>query len=423
MMSISSMLAAAATTAFDVDAATRAYLAMVEGPARARSDAYFEGGYWLLLWGTLLSIAVNWALLHFGWSARWSAWAQRRTRRPALRTMLYALPYILATTLILLPWSLYTGFFREHQYGMSNLSLGAWASEQTIDLVITLVVGALILAAIFAVIRRFPRSWWLWGTGVTSAFLTLGILISPVFIAPLFNTYTPMPDSTLRTEIIAMAKAQGIPANDVFVFDASRQTDRISANVSGLGPTIRISLNDNLLGRTSPPEVKAVMGHEMGHYVLGHVQELLVVTTLIFLAIFLLLWWLSPRILARYGARWGVREVGDPAVLPLFAILMGLATLLATPLTNSLTRLNEIEADRFGLEAAREPDGFATVAMRLSEYRKLEPHPLEEAIFFTHPSGYNRALMSMQWKARHLSELPPEKRAMARPAPLPVKTP
>jgi STE24 endopeptidase len=232
-----------------------------------------------------------------------------------------------------------------------------------------------------------------------------------------------MPDSPLRTEIIAVAKAQDIPANDVFVFDASRQTDRISANVSGLGPTIRISLNDNLLNRTSPEEVKAVMGHEMGHYVLGHVQELLVFTTLIFLAIFLLLWWLSPRILARYGARWGVREVGDPAVLPLFAIIMGLAMLLATPLTNSLTRLNEIEADRFGLDAAREPDGFATVAMRLSEYRKLEPHPLEEAIFFTHPSGYNRARMSMEWKARHLSELPPGKRAMARPAPLPVKTP
>ena len=420
-MTISSMLAGAAA-AFDVDAATRAYLAMVQGPARARSDAYFEGGYWLLLWGALLTVAVNWALLHFGWSARWSAWAGRIARRPALRTMLYALPYIATTSLLVMPWTIYTRFFREHQYGMSNLSFGAWAAEQFIDLAITLVVGALILAAIFAVIRRFPRSWWLWGTGVTTAFLTLGILISPVFIAPLFNTYKPMPDSPLRTEIIAMAKAQGIPANDVFVFDASRQTDRISANVSGLGPTIRISLNDNLLNRTGPEEVKAVMGHEMGHYVLGHGQELLLFTSLIFLGVFLLLWWLSPLVLARYGARWGVRQVSDPAVLPLFAIIMSLAMLFATPLTNSLTRWNEIEADRFGLDAAREPDGFAKVAMRLSEYRKLEPHPLEEAIFFTHPSGENRARMSMEWKAKHLTELAAEDRVIKRPAPLPVKT-
>lgn len=128
MMTISSMLAAAAT-GFDVDAATRAYLALVQGPARARSDAYFEGGYWLPLWGTLLAVVVSWIMLRFGWSARWSAWAGRKTRRRSLRTMLYALPYILATTLILLPWSFYTEFVREHQYGMSNQSIAAWGGE------------------------------------------------------------------------------------------------------------------------------------------------------------------------------------------------------------------------------------------------------------------------------------------------------
>jgi STE24 endopeptidase len=127
--------------------------------------------------------------------------------------------------------------------------------------------------------------------------------------------------------------------------------------------------------------------------------------------------------LARYGSGWGVKDVADPASLPLLVALASLFFLLATPLSRSLTRWNEIEADRFGLDAAREPDGFATVAMRLSEYRKLEPGPLEEAIFFTHPSGYNRARRAMEWKARHLAELPPEERPMARPAPLPVKQP
>jgi STE24 endopeptidase len=419
-MDISSLAAAGS---FDVEAATRAYLTMVQGAARARSDAYFEGGYWLLLWGTLLTLAVNWALLRFGWSARWSGWAARRTRRAWLRPMLYALPYILATTLILLPWSIYTGFMREHAYGMSNQSFAAWSTEQAIGLVVSLVAGALVLGAIYAVIRRSPKRWWLWGTGVAAAFLAFGALISPVFIAPLFNTYTPMAEGPLKQEILAMAKAQKVPANDVYVFDASRQTDRISANVSGLGPTIRISLNDNLLNRTSPAEVKAVMGHELGHYVLNHVLELLVAMTAIFLALFLFLWWAAPRLLVRYGSGWGVKDVADPASLPLLVALASLFFLLATPLSRSLTRWNEIEADRFGLDAAREPDGFATVAMRLSEYRKLEPGPLEEAIFFTHPSGYNRARRAMEWKARHLAELPPEERAMARPAPLPVKQP
>lgn len=420
---ISALTAAASAGAFDVEAATRAYLAMVQGPARARSDAYFEGGYWLLLWGTLLSVAVNYALLRFGWSARWSAWAGRRTRRAWLRPMLYALPYILVTSLLLLPWTVYTSFIREHDYGMSNQSLGAWVTDHTIALALSLVMGALAFAAFYAVIRRAPRSWWLWGTGVAVAFIAFGALISPVFVAPLFNTYQPMAEGPLRDQILAMAKAHDVPANDVFVFDASRQTDRISANVSGLGPTIRISLNDNLLNRTSPEEIKAVMGHELGHYVLNHVVESIVALTLIFLALFFLLWWSAPRLLARNGTRWGVREVSDPASLPLLAIIGSLALFVLTPVTNSITRWNEIEADRFGLDTAREPDGFATVAMRLSEYRKLEPHPLEEAIFFTHPSGAHRARMAMEWKARHLAELPPEKRAMTRPAPLPAKKP
>jgi STE24 endopeptidase len=421
-MSFSSTLVAAAT-AFDVDAATRAYLAMVQGPVRARSDAYFEGGYWLLLWGTLLGVALNWALLHFGWSARWSAWAARRTRRPSLRTMLYALPYILTTTLIGLPWSIYTGFVREHQYGMSHQSFGAWGSEQLTGLLLSLVVGALALAAIYAVIRRAPRSWWLWGTGVALAFLTFGALIAPVFVSPLFNTYKPMAESPLRQQILAMAKAHDVPADNVYVFDASKQTDRISANVSGLGPTIRISLNDNLLNRTSPEEVKAVMGHELGHYVLNHVWKLLGAFALVFLTIFLFVWWAAPRLLAPHFQRWGVKDVADPASLPLLAILFSLGMFAATPVNKSIVRLHVVEADAFGLDAGREPDGFAHVAMRLSEYRKLEPGELEEALLFDHPSGRSRARMAMELKARHLAQLPPEKRVMARPAPLPPKKP
>ena len=413
--------AAAAAPAFDVDAATRAYLDMVQGAARERSNGYFEGGYWLLLWGTLLSLAVNWALLHFGWSARWSAWAARRTGRQWLRPALYAVPYILATTLLLLPWSIYTGFLREKAYGLMNLSLGGWLGEQGIGLLLSLILMPLVLMAIFAVIRRAPRSWWMWGTGVAVAFIAFGALVSPVFIAPLFNTYTPMQPGPLREQILAMAHANDIPANDVYVFNASKQTERISANVSGLGPTVRIALNDNLLGRTTPEEVKAVMGHEMGHYVLGHVVESIASVALIFLLLFVLLWSLTPRLLRRFGGRWKVERPADPGALPAYAVVASLFMLLMTPVLNSLTRTNEIEADVFGLDAAREPDGFARVAMRLSEYRKLEPGPLEELVFFTHPSGYNRVRRAMEWKARHLAELPPERRAIQRPAPLPPK--
>jgi len=419
---LSLVLAAATTPAgFDVNAATRAYMGMVQGAARARSDAYFEGGYWLLLWGALLSMLLNWALLHSGSSARWSAWAQRRTRRPWARPMLYAVPYILATTLILLPWSLYTGYFREHRYGLSNLSLAGWLGEQGTALLVSLVVGPLLLAGIFAVIRRAPRSWWLWAAAVMTGFTALGALVAPLFIAPLFNTYTPMPPSPLRDQILAMAHAQHIPADNIYVSNASKQSDRISANVSGLGPTIRITLNDNLLRRVPPAGVKGVMGHEMGHYVLSHVFKLIASFAAVFLLLFFILWWLSPRLLRRHAARWKVDGPADPAALPLFAVLTAGVMLLLTPVTNSITRHEENEADAFGLDAAREPDGFAAVSMMLGEYRKLEPGRLEELIFFDHPSGYNRVRRSMEWKARHLGELPPEQRGIIRPAPLPAR--
>ena len=146
------------------------------------------------------------------------------------------------------------------------------------------------------------------------------------------------------------------------------------------------------------------MGHELGHYVLGHIPRLILVLTGIYLFIFFALWWLTPRILARHGERWGVREASDPAVTPLFAAIGGVLFLLLTPVTNTLVRVNESEADAFGLEAAREPDGFARIAMKLSEYRKIEPGAWEEAIFFDHPSGRTRVRMAMEWKARHLAE-------------------
>lgn len=400
-------LLAAAPAAFDPEAATRAYLDTLQGAARARSDSYFEGGYWLPLWATLVSVASAWAMLHFGWSAAWRRWAERVTKRRWLQPALYAAPFVLVSALIGLPWALYAEYVREKQYGLMNLSLGGWLGERSIMLAISVVATAIILAIVFAVIRRAPRTWWLWGAGALTVLTAFAVLIAPVFVSPLFNKYTPMEAGPLRDQILGMARAHDVPADNVYVFDASKQTKRISANVSGLGPTIRISLNDNLLNRTSPPEVKAVMGHELGHYVLGHVWRLILEFSLVYLLGLLLLWWLTPRLVARFGGRWGVRDTADPAVAPVLTGLFSVYLLAMTPVLNTIVRSGESEADAFGLDSAREPDGFALTAMKLSEYRKIEPSPLEEAIFFDHPSGRTRVRMAMEWKAKHLAELPP----------------
>ena len=416
--------AAGAAPPFDAEAATRAYLATLNGAARAKSDAYFEGGYWLPIWGALFSVISYWIMLRFGWSAAWSAWAQRGAKEHRwMAPMLYALPFTLVGALLTLPWSIYTGFIREHQYGMSNQSTFEWTKELLIMTGVGLVLGAVMFTVIYAVIRKSPTRWWLWASVATGALFSVMILIAPIFIEPLLNKYTPMADGPVRTEILRIAHAQHIPTNDVYVVDASKQTKRISANVSGIGPTIRIALNDNLLNRSNIHGIKAVMGHEMGHYKLNHIQKLLAYLTLMSLILFVILYLVAPRILARLGNRWSVREISDPASAPLLFMLLSILSVPGGIIFNSIIRHHESEADAFGLEAAREPDGFAMTAMQLSEYRKVEPSAVEEFLFYDHPSGRTRVRMAMDWKAKHLAELPADQRAMIAMTtpPLPAK--
>jgi STE24 endopeptidase len=166
-------------------------------------------------------------------------------------------------------------------------------------------------------------------------------------------------------------------------------------------------LNDNLLNRTTTAETAAVMGHELGHYVLGHVWKLVLSFALLAGVAFFAASRLVPAIIGRWGAAWGLRGVDDVAAFPVYAIVFALFSLLITPISNSIIRHNESEADAFGLNAAREPDGFAQTALKLSEYRKLEPGPIEEMLFFDHPSGATRIRMAMAWKAAHPATTPP----------------
>jgi STE24 endopeptidase len=325
--------------------------------------------------------------------------AERWVRWRAGQVAGYWAQYLAVTTVLTAPLAVYTGFVRERQYGLATQTLGPWLGEQAIGLGLTLLIGALAVAALYRVFRAAPRRWWIAGTAVIVTFIALGNLLAPVFIFPLFNTYTRLTDAALRDPILAVAHASGIPADDVFVVDASRQSTRISANVSGMFGTMRITLNDNLLRRGTPAEVVAVMGHEMGHYVLNHVYELLVQLSLLLLGGFAVLRVAFDAAVRRWGEAWDVRGIADVAGLPLLTAILSAYLFATTPVLNTMIRSQETEADAFGLNAARQPDGFATVSLKLGEYRKLSPGPLEEVVFFDHPSGRSRILMAMTWKA------------------------
>src|SRR5205823_3290278 len=314
-----------AAKSFDPVEATKAWLNTVPADKRAKSDAYFEGGYWLILWNFLLGAAVGILLLASKWSARLRDFAERAT-----------------------------------------------------------------------------KSWWLWGTLVAVVLSFIGNFIAPIYVEPLFNTYKPLTDTKIRDSILAMAQANQIPVTQVFEVDASRQTTRVSANVAGMLGTTRIALNDNLLKQCTLPEIRAVMAHEMGHYVLNHGPKLTIYFGIIALFGFGIARIFFDWALRRWGERWQIRDIADPAGVPLLALIFVTFTFLLTPVLNSIVRTTEREADQFGINTSREPDGAAKVALRLGAYRKLDPSPLEEFIFFDHPSGRARIRMGMEWKAAHL---------------------
>ena len=393
---------AAAQNVTDPAAATRAWLETVPADKRAKSDAYFEGGYWLLLWNFLLTVAISLFLLDARVSARMRDFAERTTRFKAGQVALYAIPYLLLTSLLSFPLNVYEKFFREHAYGLSTQTFGAWFGEQLKGLAIGVILFVVLLITLYAVFRRAPRTWWIWGTGVALVFVMFSALIGPVFIMPLFNKYKPLEDPTISESILAMARANQIPVTQVFEVDASRQSNRVSANVAGFLGTTRIALNDNLLKQCTLPEIRSVMAHEMGHFVLNHVMKFLVDFALIILVMFAITRVAFDAAVRRWGVRWGVRGIADPAGLPLLALILATLAFVFTPIDNTITRVAEAEADAFGINTARTPDGMAAVALKLGTYRKLDPGPIEEWVFFDHPSGRARIRMAMEWKAAHL---------------------
>jgi STE24 endopeptidase len=382
----------------DAQLATQAYLDRLPQAAVARANDYDEGGYWLQLWEFVLGLAIAALMLHGGRSARVRDWAQRVGRHALLRDGLYGGVYGLATGLLLLPLNFYKGYWREHGYGMSQQTALDWWGEWVLSLGVDVIGTMVAVALLYAVFRRAGERWWLWGAAACSALLALMLLVSPVLIDPLFNTYKPLEPGPVRSAVLAMAQSNGVPADEVYAFDASRQTRRISANVSGLGSTAAVRLNDNLLNHTSLPEIRAVMAHELGHYVLNHAPKMLMQFGLLILFGLLFCHWALRRLLARYGHRWGTHKVADVAGLPLLAAVFSVFMLAVTPAFNGIIRTQEIEADRFGLNLARDPHGFAEVVLKLSDYRKPDPGRLEELIFFHHPSARHRIHDAMRWR-------------------------
>ncbi len=389
---------------FDPDAATKAYLATIKGEARKKSDEYFEGGYVLQAVDFGYALIVAGMLLFGRFSARMRNFATRITRSRFLQVPIYAIQYFIVTAILTFPLTVYEEFTREHKYDLSNQDFMGWFSDWIKLFGVSTLILIVVITIIYAFMRWTKDNWWKWGTLIAIIFAAFTSMIAPVYVAPLINDYKPLAEGQIKEQILSMARANGVPATNVWEFNASKQSKRVSANVSGLLGTTRVSLNDNLINRSTSAEIRAVMGHELGHYVLGHTYTGLSWFLIVFFVAFGFANWGFKKLTKMFGKSWDVQSIEDPAGMPVIFALISFIFFVGTPVLNTMSRSIEGQADIFGLNAAREPDGFAQATLKLSEYRKLEPTALEEIVFYDHPSGRTRISQAMHWKAEHLHD-------------------
>jgi len=396
------VLGETAIAAFDPVSATNTLLSALPAAARVKAIHYTQGGHWLLLWGWLVGVAASVIIARLGLLRGLRQAVAGRRPRPWLFSLIAAGAYILADALFELPWSVYAGWWREKSYGLTSQPLTGWFIDQGLALAINIIALGLFLAALYALIRRTPRWWWAWASGLAALFIIILTVLGPVLIEPLFNNYAPAPPGRAREAVVALAKIASVPSDKIYIYNGSKQSNRYTANVSGLFGSARVAMSDVMFAKGADiAEVRGVVGHEMGHYKRGHV----IIGAAIFSLLALLAFAIAQAVFPTVD-RWvrsGASGIADPVGLPTLMIIFATLGLLGTPLTMTFTRFEESDADAFSLRVAHEPDGLAKALVKTIEYRADSPGPVEEFLFYDHPSVRRRVQRAMNWKAAHLA--------------------
>jgi STE24 endopeptidase len=336
---------------------------------------YHQSGNVLWGVGTLLSLLIPALILFTGLSAGIRNVAQRIGRRWLLTVAVYALIFVLVMSLLTLPLAYYSGYLREHAYGLSNQTVGRWIGDWLKGVAVSGLGLALVLWIPYLLLRKSPRRWWLY-TGLAAIPLAaLMLVITPVWVDPLFNEYVPMKDKALEARILALAERAGVRGSRVYQVNKSADTKAVNAYVTGMGRTKRIVLWDTILAKLEPNQVLFVTAHEMGHFVLRHTLAFILGAALITTLSLYVVHRVAGRLIARFSERFGFERLSDVASFPLLLLLGSIVTLILTPAVLAFTRYQEHEADRFALEITRDNRAAATTFVRLQEDNLLVPRP------------------------------------------------
>lgn len=383
----------------DSASATDQYLATIPAARAALATAYTQGGHWLVLWGWLFSVLVPILILRTGLMCRIAAKVAGEKDRKNRAVFAVAVTFFLLHWLLLLPWDAYAVWWRERSYGITSIAGGAWFAQSLISAIFSAISGGVFLVLLYLLIRRTGRHWWLWGTGISAVALFGAIVLQPLLLGPVFQKFTPLPGGPVRETVVAIAHETGTAADQIVIAHGG-DGPSYTARVDGLGSFARIVLGEGLVATpVDTAALRAVVAHEIGHYKHQHLLWLTLFMTVLVAVALLAIDRLFAPVARLLGA--GDTRIADPAALPVLAVILATFVFVTTPLINTALRTVELDADRYGLDHAREPDGAARALLKTVDYRAPSPGRIEEILFYEHPSIRHRIENAMAWKAAH----------------------
>lgn len=382
--------------AFDAEAATARYIDSLGPALLQKAHDYTVGKEWMVLWSLLVAAAVAWLIVRSRLLDRLQA--KLGDGRRNVSVLLVGFVYFILSAIIALPWTLYADYSREKAYGRTSQPLSDFLGQAALATVITSIIAALFFVGVYWLMRRTRGRWWLWSGILAAIGFSFLMLLAPVLIEPLFNKYEPVPPGAVRDAVVSMAQRAGIPADKVYMFNGSRQSNNFTANAGGVGSTARVAISDVAFKNATLDEVRAVTGHEIGHYVLKHTWWGILFYTLAAV----LLFWIADRTFGRFARMFGSSAaVDEPRGLPVLIFMASLFGVLTLPIFNTFSRTLESQADLYSLRTENRPDALSTSLVKTAEYRYPRPRKLEEIIFYDHPSVEARVRRAMEWKAAH----------------------
>ncbi len=351
--------------------------------------AYHQGQDLFWLADTALGFILPAVILFTGWGAGIRAWAGRVTGGRWYPTLaLFSAVFIVISAIVELPLTYERDYVFAHAYDQSSQTMGKFLHDQLLGIVVQAIIIALVIWIPFLLIKRSPRRWWLWSTAALTPVMIVGVVLSPIFISPLFNAFTPLPDGPLKTKIEAEVARAGLNHPTILKMDRSTDSKTFGAYVTGLGSTARIVIYDTALTSLDDREILFVVGHETKHYLLDDVWKIVGADVAMMLIGFFAVDRLARAAIRRWSSPFGFTELSDPAALPLLLFVFSLVSLVATPVLNAASRNIEHEADRFGLEITQDNHAAASAFVKRSNEAMGVPYPgwLERTFRLDHPS-------------------------------------